>query len=52
MIVHRPRSGPLIISLGDWAGLMIYGNLVLKGFIPGILKHVVEKILLFQIEYL
>jgi|SRR3989344_433935 len=52
MIVHRPRSGPLIISLGDWAGLMIYGNLVLKGFIPGILKHVVEKILLFQIKYL
>lgn len=52
MIVHRPRSGPFIISLGDWSGLFVYGNLVFKGFIPGILKHVVEKLLLFQIRRL
>lgn len=52
MIVHRPRSGPLIISLGNWAGLMIYGNIVFTGLIPGLLKHVVEKLQLFQIKYL
>lgn len=52
MVKHKPRSGPLVISLGDWNGIFVFKNFVLKGFIPGLMKHIIEKVLLFQIKYL
>ena len=49
---YVPRSGPLVISLGDWHGLFTFGRFVIPGFIPGVMKHIIEKALLFQIRYL
>ncbi len=39
---HKPRSGPLVISLGDWHGLLTFKNFTLTGILPGILKHLIE----------
>lgn len=41
--IHIPRSAPLVISLGDWFGIMTFpGRWVLTGLFPGILKWLIE----------
>lgn len=43
LISHKPRSAPLVISLGDNSGIMTTpNNWVFTGFFPGWLKHVIE----------
>lgn len=43
LVAHKPRSAPLVISLGDWSGIMtLPNNWVFTGFFPGWLKHVIE----------
>jgi len=43
LLYHKPRSAPLVISLGDWAGIMTLPNGgVISGLFPGILKHLIE----------
>ena len=39
---HKPRSGPLVISLGDKYGILSFKNFVFCGRIPGLLKHFIE----------
>jgi len=43
LIAHKPRSAPLVISLGDWTGIMTLPNgWVITGIVPGILKWLIE----------
>jgi len=43
LTVHKPRSAPLVISLGDWTGIMTLPNGgVINGLFPGILKWLIE----------
>ena len=39
---HKPRSGPLVISLGDWKGILTFKDFSFCGFIPGIMKWLIE----------
>jgi apoptosis-inducing factor 2 len=39
---YSPKTRTMVISLGKWNGILIHGNKVLPGIIPGILKRVVE----------
>ena len=39
---YVPASRIMILSLGKYAGILSYGEFVLKGIIPGILKQIVE----------
>jgi len=39
---YKPRSGPLIISLGDKYAVAAFGKLNFNGRIPGFLKHLIE----------
>ncbi len=40
---HKPRSGPLVISLGSKAATMVLpNNWVINGVLPGLLKHMIE----------
>lgn len=43
LVAHKPRSAPLVISLGDKFGIMTLPNgWVVNGRFPGWLKHVIE----------
>jgi len=43
LIAHKPRSAPLVISLGDSTGIMTLPNgRVITGFFPGVLKWLIE----------
>jgi NADH dehydrogenase FAD-containing subunit len=43
LVAHKPRSAPLVISLGDKHGIMTLPNgWVINGLFPGWLKHVIE----------
>jgi NADH dehydrogenase FAD-containing subunit len=42
LIAYKPRNGPLLISLGDWTGIMTFRRLGITGLFPGILKWFVE----------
>jgi hypothetical protein len=44
LIIYKPRKKPMIISLGDRDGILIYPPFIIPGFIPAILKLLVEKI--------
>lgn len=43
-ISYKPKKRIMIISLGDYAGILIYGKIVITGIIPGILKSFVQRI--------
>jgi NADH dehydrogenase FAD-containing subunit len=43
LVAHKPRSAPLVISLGDKRGIMTLPNgWTINGLFPGWLKHVIE----------
>jgi NADH dehydrogenase FAD-containing subunit len=44
LVVYKPRKEPMIISLGNRDGILTYPPFVIPGFIPAILKLLVEKI--------
>jgi NADH dehydrogenase FAD-containing subunit len=44
LIVYKPRKESMIISLGKGDGILTYPPFVIPGFIPAILKLLVEKI--------
>jgi NADH dehydrogenase FAD-containing subunit len=44
LIVYKPRKEPMVISLGNGDGILTYPPFVIPGFIPAILKLLVEKI--------
>ncbi len=39
---YRSTPRVMVISLGEWDGMMVYKNFVLTGFIPGLLKQLIE----------
>ncbi len=41
-ISYKPKKRIMVISLGDWSGILIYGKIVITGIVPGILKYVVQ----------
>ena len=45
---YRPRTGPLVVSLGPTHGLMTYRNWTLKGYLPGFMKWGIEFMVLRQ----
>jgi len=42
LVSYSTTKKPMIISLGKWRGTFNYGNFVITGIIPGILKQLVE----------
>ena len=44
LIIYKPRKEPMVISLGHGDGILTYPPFVIPGFIPAILKLLVEKI--------
>ncbi|MBI2671949.1 FAD-dependent oxidoreductase [Candidatus Woesearchaeota archaeon] len=49
---YKPRTGPLVISLGPWKGLFVAGNFVITGLIPGLMKHLIEMAVMFRMKNL
>ena len=47
LIKYRPIQTPLVISLGKWNGIFIWKNFVFSGFIPGIMKTMIERFNMF-----
>ena len=45
-ITYKSKKRILIISLGGYAGIMIYGKIVITGIIASILKYIVQRITL------
>jgi len=41
-ISYKPKKRIMIVSLGDWSGILIYGKIVIAGIVPGIFKHIVQ----------
>ncbi len=41
-VVYRPRTGPLVISLGDATGILTFKDLAWGGRMPGALKWAIE----------
>jgi len=41
----------IVISLGDWKGIITYKNFVWTGFIPAMLKMIVEKFVMVKYKY-
>lgn len=44
LIIYKPRREPMIISLGNWNAIFTYPPFLIPGFLPAIIKLVVEKI--------
>ncbi len=42
LIAHKPRSAPLVISLGDKYGILTFPKFATTGLFPGILKWLIE----------
>jgi NADH dehydrogenase FAD-containing subunit len=42
LIEYLPNPKPMIVSLGPWDGVLTYKGWTIKGFIPAVLKEVVE----------
>ncbi len=51
LVSYRPRPEPVDISLGSWDGIVTFPPFVLVGFIPGIMKQVVEAVALARLRY-
>ena len=49
-ISYKPKKRIMIISLGDWSGILIYGKIVVTGIVPGFLKYVVQWITMRRYE--
>lgn len=45
---YTPKDTPLVISLGPRNGIFVYKNFVFTGLIPGILKKIIEKQVMFE----
>ncbi len=44
LLTYKPHREPMIISLGHWNGILTYPPFLFLGFIPAIIKLLVEKI--------
>ncbi|DAC71635.1 MAG TPA: hypothetical protein DSN98_09385 [Thermoplasmata archaeon] len=44
LIVYKPRKGLMIISLGRWDGILMFGKFLFPGFIPAMIKLIIEKV--------
>ncbi len=42
LIAHKPRSAPLVISLGDKYGILTFPKFAITGLFPGMLKWLIE----------
>jgi len=42
LLSHKPKTYPLVISLGDWKGIMSFPKFSINGLFPGILKWLIE----------
>lgn len=42
IISYKPKKRIMVISLGAWSGILIYGKIVFTGMVPGILKYIVQ----------
>jgi NADH dehydrogenase FAD-containing subunit len=49
-ISYKPKKRIMVISLGDWSGILIYGKIVITGIVPGILKYVVQWVTMRRYE--
>lgn len=43
LVDYKKKKSPLVISIGPVKGILVWNNFVLTGFIPAILKWLVEK---------
>ncbi len=41
LVPYKESKGPLVISLGDRDGVIVFRKLVLTGLLPGIIKHLI-----------
>lgn len=42
LVPYRSKKRPMVISLGDRNGILVYDNIVLSGVLPGLLKWIVQ----------
>ncbi len=48
---YYPVTIPMVISLGDWHGIFVWGRLCFNGIIPGMMKHLIEKAILLEYRF-
>ncbi len=51
LIQYIPAKRVMVISLGDWYGILTYGNFVWKGLIPALLKKLIEAMVVWRYRY-
>ncbi len=49
LIKYKKSSAPIVISLGDKKGILVWNNITIKGFFPAIIKKIIEKVALFRL---
>jgi apoptosis-inducing factor 2 len=49
--VYVPKKRAIVISLGRWNGILVYGKFVITGKIPGILKNFIEWFEMFKLRF-
>ena len=42
LISYAPKNRVMVISLGDWYGILTYKNFVIGGIIPALIKKIIE----------
>jgi apoptosis-inducing factor 2 len=48
LCVYKPKRQPMVISLGNWNGIITYPPVTIPGFIPAIIKLLIEKVVIKQ----
>ncbi|MBI2106459.1 FAD-dependent oxidoreductase [Candidatus Woesearchaeota archaeon] len=51
LVKYASKKTPLVISLGPRNGIFVHGNFSFYGFIPGMLKLIIEKIIMREYKW-
>ncbi len=51
LLKYKGRESPMVISLGNKCGIFFYKNFLLTGFIPGLMKKIIEKRFIIEYKY-
>ena len=52
LITYNPKARAMVISLGDWFGILASNNFVLSGIVPAVLKKAIEVSIVSRYRYL
>ncbi|MEK6846979.1 MAG: FAD-dependent oxidoreductase [Nanoarchaeota archaeon] len=51
MVKYLPKKRMMIVSLGKYSGILEYGDFVMGGFVPAIMKELIEKRVMWGLKF-